>query len=229
LPGAARDPSKTPPSSKGRLAARPALRRPGAVALFLLLTAGGLAADLWTKHAVFDSLLAEEALPGKVARLLAEHGEGLATEDVLRLLRPQRPVFRGFSLTLSTNPGVVFGLPMPPAAVAVATVLTIALVGYFFATSDGAARWTHAALALILAGAVGNFYDRMLAAVVVPGIERPVTGQVRDFLDFSEISVLGLSYPYIFNVADVLLVVGVAMLILGWFLAGRRKPKTRRA
>jgi len=229
LAGTARDPPKRPPSSKGRLAAKTAFRHPSAVALFVLLTAAALAADLWTKHAVFSSLMSDPALPGKVRDLVAEHGSAPPAEHVLHLLRLQRPVFPGFRLTLSTNPGVVFGLPMPPAAVAVATVLTIALVGYFFASSHAAARWTHVALALILAGAVGNFYDRMLAAVVVPGIEEPITGQVRDFLDFSEVRVFGVNYPYIFNVADVLLVIGVAMLILGWFLAGRGKPRTKRA
>jgi signal peptidase II len=227
LARAAEYPSKTATSSRGRLAPKAAFRRPSAVAVFLLLSAAALAADLWTKHAVFEALLSDPSLPRKVRSLVAGYDSPPAAEHVLRLLRIQRPVFRGLSLTLSTNPGVVFGLPMPPAAVAVATVFTIVLVGYFFASSDAVARWTHVALALILAGAVGNFYDRMLAAVAVPGIEAPITGQVRDFLDFSEIRVFGLNYPYIFNIADVLLVVGVAMLILGWFLAGRGKRKAK--
>ena len=101
---------------------------------------------------------------------------------------------------------------------------TIVLVGAFFATSPATARWTHVALAMILAGAVGNFYDRMLAKVFVPGIDQPITGQVRDFLDFSEIG-----YPYVFNVADVLLVVGVTMLVLYWYVTGRRDRKAQRA
>ena len=120
-------------------------------------------------------------------------------------------------------PTSAHGLVWPPWAVAGATLLTIVLVSYFFGTSPANGRWMHVALAMILAGAVGNLYDRLLATVHVPGIAQPIAGQVRDFLDFSEIRVGGVNYPYIFNVADVLLVVGVAMLMLHWLLAARKE------
>lgn len=229
MAGAANDPPNAERPSGRIFAPGAPLRRPGAMAAFLLVAAAGLAADLWTKHAVFQSLLADPALAPRVGLMVAEHGSQPPAEHVLRVLRLRREVFPGFLLTLSTNPGVVFGLPMPPWAVAIATVFTIGLVGYFFASSPAAARWVRAALAIILAGALGNFYDRMLSATVVPGIDKPITGQVRDFLDFSEIRVFGLNYPYIFNVADVLLVIGVAMLILHWTLAGRREKRAERA
>ena len=148
---------------------------------------------------------------------------------MLRQLHVQRQVGWGFRLTLSTNPGVVFGLPMPPLVVAVATVFTIGLVGYFFGSSPAAAYWLHVALAMILSGAMGNFYDRMLSVVHVPGLAEPITGQVRDFMDFSQIRLLGLNYPYIFNVADVFLVVGVLMLMVHWWSAGRREAKAAAA
>ena len=102
-------------------------------------------------------------------------------------------------------------------------------VCYFFATSAAGARWIHAALAMILSGAVGNFYDRMISRVSIPGVAEPITRQVRDFLDFSQLRVLGLNYPYIFNVADVFLVVGVAMLMLHWWAAALREHKQKRS
>jgi signal peptidase II len=120
---------------------------------------------------------------------------------------------------------VVFGLPMPPPVVAVATVLTILMVGWFFAVSSAKARWTHVALGLILAGALGNFYDRMIAVVSIPNLSKPIVGQVRDFLDFSQVNVMGLNYPYIFNTADVWLVIGVGILLVHWVLAGRSAAK----
>jgi signal peptidase II len=209
--------------------ATPAWRRPSAVAVFVAVVAAGLAGDLWSKQAVFSALLGDPAVARRVGELAPGREAAPSPAEVLRWLRLHRQVFSGFRLTLSTNPGVVFGLPMPPWAVAVATVFTIALVAYFFATSGAAARWTHVALAMVLSGALGNFYDRMIARVRVPGIETPITGPVRDFLDFSEIRVLGVNYPYIFNVADVLLVVGVAMLILHWAVAARRERKARPA
>ena len=219
---------KDAPGKPGPACAQPAgtlaFRCPLAVALFVLVAAATLAADLWSKHAVFRSLLDAPGVAEQVRQFTAA-GQPPPADQVLRSLRLYRPVFPGFRLTLSTNPGVVFGLPMPPWAVAVATVFTLGMVGCFFATSPAAARWVHVALALILAGAVGNFYDRMLAAVRLPGLDEPITGQVRDFLDFSQISVFGLNYPYIFNIADMLLVIGVAMLMLHWWFAGRRERK----
>jgi lipoprotein signal peptidase len=206
-----------------------ACRHAGAIVIFLAVMAVGLAGDLWSKHVAFRSLLSDPVVAQRAEALRGEYGRGLQAEHALRLMGLHRPVFPGFRLTLSTNPGVVFGLPMPPAAVVAATMLTICLVGCFFATSRAGDWWVHLALAQILAGALGNFYDRILAAVAVPGFLAPITGQVRDFLDFSEIQVLGLRYPYIFNIADVLLVIGVAMLILHWWKAGRDEKKDRKA
>jgi lipoprotein signal peptidase len=48
---------------------------------------------------------------------------------------------------------------------------------------------------------------------------------VRDFLDFSQVNVMGLNYPYIFNTADVWLVIGVGILLVHWVLAGRSAAK----
>ena len=217
---------------KDRLTAQPdagkrklAWRSAAAVVLFLAVTAISLAADLWSKQAVFSSLLADPNVPIRTRAILLARGQGVQPRDVPKTLDLRRKVGAGLRFSLSTNPGVVFGLPMPPALVALATVVTILLVGWFFAVSPAAARWSHGALGLILAGALGNFYDRMIATVAVPGLAEPITLQVRDFLDFSEVHVLGLNYPYIFNVADVWLVIGVGILLLHWFFAGRGRKE----
>ena len=216
------DPHKDP--VVGRLAWRSA----AAVTVFLAVTIGTLAADLWSKHAVFTSLLSDPNVPIRVQAIKLEHGQDLESRDVLKALDLHRQVGGGLRLSLSTNPGVVFGLPMPPPLVAVATVVTILMVGWFFAVSSARARWTHVALGLILAGALGNFYDRMIAGVSIPNLSKPIVGQVRDFLDFSQASVMGLSYPYIFNLADVWLVIGVGILLVHWAFAGRAAAKRPR-
>ena len=77
----------------------------------------------------------------------------------------------------------------------------------------------HVALAFVLAGALGNLYDRLWSQVRLPG-DGVIKYEVRDFIDCS-----GLYYPWVFNVADVLLVVGVAMLLLHSFLAERKAKK----
>lgn len=166
--------------------------------LFLLVVASGLLADLWTKSAVFERLMRANTWD-------APH-----------------PVLPGvMNLRLSTNPGIVFGFDrIPPVFVVAASLVAVALVIVFFWVSPRKARTTHVALAMILAGALGNLYDRLFARVVLPNGQE-ITRRVRDFIDFSPIG-----YKYIFNVADVLLVVGVALLMLVTILGGRsEKPR----
>ena len=212
-----------PPQSLG--AANPAFRSPLAVIVFLAVAAVGLTADLLSKEYVFNSLLNDPYMVERVewARKLPPHPT--TTYDVLHLgyLKFQRHVLPGVDFTLSTNEGVVFGLPMPRPVVAVVTVITVILVGYFFATSERKARLVHVALAAILAGALGNLYDRLFARVAVDQLE-PIRYHVRDFIDCNN-----LYWPWIFNVADILLVVGVALLILHWAAASGRAAKAKKA
>ena len=207
----------------GLKAIQPAWRSAVATGLFVVLVVAGLAADLLTKHAVFDSLLTDPELVARaeVRRTIAElSGTPLTTRQVLHNF--QRPLCCGVQLTLSTNPGVVFGWSLPPWAVLTATVLTVALVGWFFATSDRRAWSIHLAMAFILAGALGNLYDRLCSRVAPLGME-PITRNVRDFIDCSN-----WGYPWVYNIADVLLVVGVSVIALNWILAALRERKTRK-
>lgn len=201
-----------------------------AVIVFLLTAVAGLAGDLVSKEYVFDALLGERAdlaedVRAEAQRLSDHLGRPPASREVLRHLNVHRPLALGVELTLSTNPGVVFGMPMQRAAVVVATLVTVAIVGVFFATSPARRRWMHVALGLVLAGALGNLYDRLFATVTLPGIE-PIRRQVRDFIDFS-----AWHYPWVFNIADALLVVGVAIIILhglvDWRRAADARPKAK--
>ena len=195
------------------------------MATFVLLAGGGLAADLLTKHHVFASFLDTPDLTARVEEIRtvfqAEIGRAPEAPEVLPPF--QRTVAPGLRFTLSLNPGVVFGLPMPRWAVAIATVLTMGLVTVFFATAGARDRFVHVAMAFVLAGAVGNLYDRLASVVALPGLE-PIRYHVRDFIDCSH-----LHYPWVFNVADILLVVGVALLMLHWIVTARREARARRA
>ena len=93
-------------------------------------------------------------------------------------------------ITVYTDGSFTFVLKTSPAAVLL---------------RKGGSRWYCVALALILGGALGNLYDRVML------------GHVIDFLLFHW---RGWSYPA-FNVADSAITVGAAMLILDSF---RRRP-----
>jgi len=102
-----------------------------------------------------------------------------------------------FSLTYVQNTGASFGL-FPGARVffLIVTAITLVVLGvYMVRARKKQSLWLRVTLSLIVAGAAGNFIDRILF------------GYVRDFLDFS-----GLYFPYIFNAADTCLVVGSIML-----------------
>ncbi|MDY6913160.1 MAG: hypothetical protein SVT52_01695, partial [Planctomycetota bacterium] len=116
-----------------------AIRSPAAVTIFLAVMGISLAADLFSKHAVFKSLLDDPALPQRIENIRAGYGQDIAPADILRSLRLQRRLCPGVRLSLSTNPGVVFGLPMPRLIVGITTLLAVVLVFYFFATSDRSA------------------------------------------------------------------------------------------
>jgi len=211
-------------ASSSRQVSEQAFRSAGAIGLFVAVTVAGLAADLLSKHYVFESLLSDPDLVSEATDLrqtCAQAGKKVDTREVLSLFH--RPLCCGVKLKLSANPGVVFGWPMPPWAVVLSTILTVGLVGWFFATSDRRARSMHLAMALILAGAIGNLYDRLFSRVA-PLDMAPICRNVRDFIDCSR-----LHYPWVFNIADMLLVIGVGTIALHWILAARREKKTRQA
>jgi signal peptidase II len=150
----------------------------------------GVTADLVSKSWVFATLLARpdhiiDVIPG-----------------ILRL-------------SLSTNPGIVFGIRAPWPLVMVATAAAMIVVMYLFAGSSRKSWPLHMALGMVLAGAVGNAYDRLFSFVHIPGRAEAV-GQVRDFID-----VYAVNYP-IFNVADILLVLGVGVILIS---LGSMRPK----
>lgn len=121
--------------------------------------------------------------------------------DVLRL--PERgsvEVLPFVSLTMVWNRGVSFGLLSAEVDWArwglVAFSSVIALVLALWARRVRR-PWLAVALGLVIGGAIGNLIDRVRF------------GAVADFLNFSD-----LYFPWVFNVADSAISVGVALLLL---------------
>lgn len=113
-----------------------------------------------------------------------------------------------FDLTMVRNTGVSFGLFGGGEARWVLAVFSIIVAGAlaWWATRADR-RLLITAIGLVSGGAIGNAIDRIRFGYVV------------DFLDFSGTGV----FPWVFNVADSAITVGVVLLILDSVLS-ERKP-----
>ena len=150
--------------------------------VFWALTAGGAVLDLATKALAF--------------RLLTAGGRLEVIPGLLDLWR-------------STNTGCVFGIGKDSGwlMTLVSAVAAAVVVGYAFRAREGGAA-TLWGLALVLGGAVGNLWDRLLY------------GHVRDFLSVYVRTQSGEMRWPTFNVADALLCVGVGLLVIASFAGG---------
>lgn len=164
---------------------------PRHAALFFAVALSGAALDLWTKHAVFAHF---DARPWP--------GEVVVVDGWLSYGR-------------TYNPGVVFGLAQNlkfPLWKIVAFAAIPAICAIFFATRNK--KWILTiSLGMILAGTLGNAWDRLHH----PG--------VRDFLKFYVVTDSGPKVWPLFNLADSYICVGVFLLTIEMmFFEEKKKP-----
>lgn len=160
----------------------------------------GLVADLASKYTAWHVL----GPPPEAG------GRGTPHEVVSGVLRFVTSANRG--IVFGFNPAERLGLGEGWARVltAVLTGATALLIFYVFAISHRRQWGLHALCGLVLAGALGNLFDRL------------AFGFVRDFCEITaEVNVFGrtLGWPYVFNLADVFLVMGV-LGVAAWSLFG---------
>ncbi|SDJ73127.1 signal peptidase II [Jeotgalicoccus aerolatus] len=89
------------------------------------------------------------------------------------------------------------------------TVAVLVFLIYFYKTEAKNNLLMQVGIALLMAGALGNFIDRLLFQEVV---------------DFVDVLIINYDFP-IFNVADSALTVGVIILLIEVFITGRGKNK----
>jgi len=165
-------------------------RSPPALARFLLTTVLGLILDLWSKSHAF-------------ATLAIYSGNDLARSERYAFI----PGWLHFEVTI--NHGAVFGLGAGMRALFIAvSVAAILFLFYLFATS-GKQSFYQFILGMLLAGVLGNLYDRL------------VFGHVRDMIH--ALPRWPRLFPWIFNVADVLLCTGVGLMVLYSLLPSRSR------
>ena len=182
--------------------------------IFLVSAVVVLGVDLASKTRAFARVAdAPIELAGRNPgdRIIPDHDTIIAVPKVL-----------AFKLTL--NRGAAFGLAQGGRWVfIVVAVAAVAVIGSFFWKSEPQDRWLRAALALMLAGALGNLYDRIRF------------GMVRDFMWlFPDVPLpFGWTwpggnadlYPWIFNVADAAMCVAVVLVGIH-VIRGRRNAET---
>jgi signal peptidase II len=178
-------------------------RSPPALLCFFGVAAAGVAIDLWSKSAAVASLQF-----GRVVRFI--------------------PGVLHFEYT--RNFGAVFGLGQGQKVLfVIVSILAIGFLTYLFASS-GRARIYQIILGMLLAGVLGNMYDRLRFGYVrdmlhgLPGWYWPawLARVLPDAWHQPE----GVPvFPWIFNVADSLLCIGVAAMILFSFFTERRKRR----
>ncbi len=112
-----------------------------------------------------------------------------------------------FRLTYLLNDGVSFGLLGGGAGRWLLSIFSVGVAGLlaWWATRADR-RLLITAIGLVMGGALGNVIDRLRFGGVV------------DFLDFSGTGV----FPWVFNIADSAITIGVILLILDAFLSERQ-------
>jgi signal peptidase II len=150
------------------------LRSPPSYLRFYLAAFIGLALDLWTKSLAFSRLT--------------------DAADSYRFM----PGWIEFERVI--NHGAVFGLGQGDRLVfVIVSIGAIIFLNYLFATSGK--RWLYQILlGMLLAGVMGNLYDRLFL------------GYVRDMIH--ALPRWPKFFPWVFNVADSFLCVGVGLMII---------------
>jgi lipoprotein signal peptidase len=186
--------------------------------LFIVL-ALGVVTDLVSKSLAFEHIAdqpvrtirseVEAAGPGRLYLLIPHH-------------RPVVVVPRVLNFTLVYNPGAVFGIGAGQRWFFVLFTAAAMAAGllYFAKGTRAGDRATHIGIALILSGGLGNLYDRLLFACVRDFIH-PLPGMKLPF---------GLRWPnggsdevwpWISNLADLYLIIGVGIVLIVSFRGSR--------
>ena len=202
---------------------RAAWHSPAAGARLIGVFVAGLLLDLWSKSWAFTHVA---GFPVELTR------DRVLDDPTFMLPRHARVEALPWDLLdfrLVLNYGAVFGIGQHRRELFIAfTVLAVLTALWVFGKHTSArSHMSHVGLALVLAGGIGNMYDRV------------AVGAVRDFLHMFPRRELpfGLHWPggssewvpWVFNVADAELIAGMLLLMLAIHLSERRAEQARRA
>lgn len=194
----------------------------------LVVTALGLAADLASKWYAFAHIAPKPVIVDR-ARVLEAQAHGMSLSRLIPDDMVPRTVLHNlldFSLVL--NPGAVFGIGAGKrwffvAFTGAAMGLAVWMFGAWTRAKD---RWAHVGIGLLVAGGIGNLYDRLIYGCVrdfihpLPGVQLPF-GWTMPLSGGREV------WPYVSNVADLWLLIGIGMLMAYLWRQGAKRTKPR--
>jgi signal peptidase II len=200
-----------------------AAKHPPAILVFLALALAVLAADLLSKSLAFRHVAGQP---------VAADPDAIPPHDAITVV----PSI--LSLKLMVNTGAVFGIGQGQRGMFIVISLIAVVVIAFVFLRSAARDWiSHAAWALILAGALGNLYDRFVYSGVrdmlwlFPGVKLPFAwrwpAEANQFAPWVANTGSDQLYPWIFNVADVALLLGVTTVIFLSFIRERAAARAQ--
>jgi signal peptidase II len=132
-----------------------------------------------------------------------------------------------FNITYIENPGIAFGINFGPGFKLLTSIFTLAaailLLIYLFRIKEKPLAM-RVSVALILGGATGNLIDRIFYGVLF-GYSNLFYGKVVDFFDIRIFNLLLFDRTignYVFNIADIAVTTGVAILL---FVYNKKEAK----
>lgn len=211
-------------------------------AVLIVTAVAALAADLATKHLAFahladdpvviqrDQIVAKmrAGLPLNHPEPITELREQGAPPELWQPVVPRHPptivVPHVLEFKLVLNAGAVFGSGQGRRWLFVGfTVIAMGFCAYLFAAwSRPRDHLAHASIALVAGGGLGNLYDRLVFGCVrdflhpLPGVNWPFGWQILGRRDI---------WPYVSNVADAFLLIGIAVLLIKLWRTGHPETK----
>lgn len=187
---------------------RRAMHTPGAWATLLIVLIVGLSLDLWTKQWSFKNVADKPVVLDRATIILNPEIDMIGEHDPMVVF----PKVLNFQLV--QNRGAVFGIGADQRFFFIVFTVGALLAGLWIF-----ARWTtgktsvaHIGLGMILAGGLGNLHDRIAYAAVrdfihaFPGWKMP--------FDWHWPGGSTELFPWVFNIADMLLLIGVLMMMV---------------
>lgn len=142
-----------------------------------------------------------------IVLILADQISKIAVQQMLTE-RLSLPIIQGvFHLTYIENRGAAFGLMQGKQIFFAAVAILVTVVGLVCIYKKNYGKLVNISICMIIAGAIGNLIDRLKLGYVV------------DFLDFRII------WNYVFNLADVFVIVGTALLCLSIIIGDIKDSK----